>query len=399
MKILAVTDHLQRDANGSEVFAGELCRLLERRHELTVIARAEPQPGFLRSPVIAAGDETARQADDLAAFLRARLRLDDFDLVYNLGGLLFGCQVAHVLGLIGCAAPLVNHFQALLGPYARHEGLDGGAQDAHSALQKAVSRAAVLNVFPSTSELERALRDGYGSPLSSAIVIPNGVAPEALAGVEPDASLLPASRPPLVLATAGRFSDYVKGADLVYRAFAELHRDRQDVFLLAIGNSRRFSEILHRLPAGSWRVCDWLPRPRLLAALAAADAVVLPSRYEPFGMIAVEAMMLGLPVVATAVGGLRETVSHGETGLLCNLEEGSLGLYRALAELAAGRDAARAMGRAGRERAVALYGIEQAAGRVDQALRLAALDARARPVRELLADFLPGAPGAGTGLA
>jgi glycosyltransferase involved in cell wall biosynthesis len=116
--------------------------------------------------------------------------------------------------------------------------------------------------------------------------------------------------------------------------------------------------------------------------------VVLPSRYEPFGMIAVEAMMLGLPVVATAVGGLRETVSHRETGLLCNLEEGSLGLYLALAELAADREAARAMGRAGHERAAALYSIEQVAGRVDQALRLAALDARVRPVRELLTDFL-----------
>lgn len=391
MKILVVTDHLQRDANGSEVFAGELCRLLERRHELTVVARGEPRPGLLDSPVIAAGDEVARQADDLAAFLRARLRLDDFDLVYNLGGLLFGCQVAHVLGLIGCVAPLVNHFQALLGSYARHEGLDGGVQEANAALQKSVSRAAVLNVFPSLSELERALREGYGSPLSSALVIPNGVSPEAFRNLEPDTSLLPEPRPALVLATAGRFSDYVKGADLVYRAFAELRRDRDDVFLLSIGNSRRFSEILKNLPAGSWRLSDWLPRERFLSALAAADAVVLPSRYEPFGMIAVEAMRLGRPVVATAVGGLRETVSHRETGLLCNLEEGSLGLYRALAELAADPESARALGRAGRERAAALYGIEPVAGRVDQALRLAALDARARPVRELLADFL--APG------
>lgn len=394
MKILVVTDHLQRDANGSEVFAGELCRLLERRHELTVVARGEPRPGGLlrlRSPVIAAGDEVARQADDLAAFLRGRLRLDDFDLLYNLGGLLFGCQVAHVLGLIGCAAPLVNHFQALLGSYARHEGLDRGTQEANAALQKSVSRAAVLNVFPSLSELERALREGYGSPIAGALVIPNGVAPEAFRAVEPETTLLPEPRPALVLATAGRFSDYVKGADLVYRAFAELHRDRRDVFLLSVGNSRRFSEILEGLPAGSWRLSDWLPRERFLAALAAADAVVLPSRYEPFGMIAVEAMMLGRPVVATAVGGLRETVSHRETGLLCNLEEGSLGLYQALAELAADAEAARALGRAGRERATTLYGIEQVAGRVDQALRLAALDARARPVRDLLADFL--APG------
>ena len=53
----------------------------------------------------------------------------------------------------------------------------------------------------------------------------------------------------------------------------------------------------------------------LRAALAAADAVVLPSRYEPFGIVALEAAAAKAPLVASTAGGLGEVVVHGETGL------------------------------------------------------------------------------------
>lgn len=46
-----------------------------------------------------------------------------------------------------------------------------------------------------------------------------------------------------------------------------------------------------------------------------ADAAVFPSRYEPFGIVALEAMAAGAPCVVSDVGGLREIVRHGETGL------------------------------------------------------------------------------------
>ncbi|MEU4739985.1 glycosyltransferase family 4 protein [Actinosynnema sp. NPDC023658] len=53
----------------------------------------------------------------------------------------------------------------------------------------------------------------------------------------------------------------------------------------------------------------------LAAALAAADAVVLPSRYEPFGIVALEAAAAGTPLVASTAGGLGEVVLDGVTGL------------------------------------------------------------------------------------
>src|SRR5439155_1314092 len=48
----------------------------------------------------------------------------------------------------------------------------------------------------------------------------------------------------------------------------------------------------------------------------AADVCVVPSYYESFGLVAVEAMACGVPVIASRVGGLRETVQDGQTGYL-----------------------------------------------------------------------------------
>jgi D-inositol-3-phosphate glycosyltransferase len=58
------------------------------------------------------------------------------------------------------------------------------------------------------------------------------------------------------------------------------------------------------------------PQERLRAWYVAADATVLPSHYESFGMVAMEAMACGIPVVASRVGGLQTTVRDGVTGLL-----------------------------------------------------------------------------------
>ncbi|MCO1660218.1 glycosyltransferase family 4 protein [Pseudonocardia humida] len=59
----------------------------------------------------------------------------------------------------------------------------------------------------------------------------------------------------------------------------------------------------------------YLPDAELAAAVAAADAVVLPSRYEPFGIVALEAAAAGAPLVASSAGGLGEVVREGETGV------------------------------------------------------------------------------------
>jgi glycosyltransferase involved in cell wall biosynthesis len=86
--------------------------------------------------------------------------------------------------------------------------------------------------------------------------------------------------------------------------------------------------------------------------LAAADVVAVPSRNEGMGRVIVEAMALGLPVVATAVGGIPDVVTDGECGRLVEPED-SGALAAALIEL--GRDPAlrRKLGEAASARAEA----------------------------------------------
>ncbi|WP_084102670.1 glycogen synthase [Demequina sp. NBRC 110051] len=107
-----------------------------------------------------------------------------------------------------------------------------------------------------------------------------------------------------------------------------------------------------------------LPRPELVAVLDACSAFVCPSVYEPLGIVNLEAMAVGLPVVATATGGIPEVVVHGETGILVPIDQVDDGtgtpkdpdafvadLGAALADAVSDLDRAREWGAAGRARA------------------------------------------------
>ena len=88
--------------------------------------------------------------------------------------------------------------------------------------------------------------------------------------------------------------------------------------------------------------------------LAAADIFTLPSHFEGLPMSVIEAMLTGLPVVATAIRGPREQVADGETGLLVP-PRAIAPLAAALSRLVADPALRARMGAAGRARATALY--------------------------------------------
>jgi len=109
---------------------------------------------------------------------------------------------------------------------------------------------------------------------------------------------------------------------------------------------------------------EMLPKRDVIQLLSHATVFACPSIYEPLGIVNLEAMACGTAVVASATGGIVEVVDDGVTGILVplDIEHGSLeprdpdGFARGLADglnaLVRDPDRARAMGRAGRERAV-----------------------------------------------
>jgi spore coat protein SA len=90
-------------------------------------------------------------------------------------------------------------------------------------------------------------------------------------------------------------------------------------------------------------------RPDAERVIAAADVVVCPSHFESYGMVHVEAMSSGRPVVSTRRGGPSETIADGETGYLVDAGDAP-GLARHVVALLRDAELRRRMGAAGRAR-------------------------------------------------
>ncbi|KUO16094.1 glycogen synthase [Streptomyces dysideae] len=123
---------------------------------------------------------------------------------------------------------------------------------------------------------------------------------------------------------------------------------------------------LSRVREGVHWIPQMLPRPEVIQLLTHAAVFVCPSVYEPLGIVNLEAMACGTPVVASRVGGIPEVVDDGRTGLLVPLgddDDFEAGLAQALDSVVGDPEAARRMGEAGRERAVGEFGWDAVARR------------------------------------
>jgi len=163
----------------------------------------------------------------------------------------------------------------------------------------------------------------YGAPADQIAVIPCGV---DLALFRPHPKGIARARLGLgqkrVLVFVGRMQP-LKGADLLLEALALLGA-RHDYHLLVIGGSIDQDPELGRLRAlavalgiaGRVSFLGAQPQQRLPLYYSAADLCVVPSHYESFGLVAMEALACGTPVIASRVGGLPTVIRDGENGLL-----------------------------------------------------------------------------------
>ena len=179
-------------------------------------------------------------------------------------------------------------------------------------------------------------------------------------GIDPD-------RPTIVF--VGRITRQ-KGLPHLLRACEQLPADVQVILCAGAPDTPEIKAEVEGLVArlrekrtGVVWIEEMLPRPELIAVLAASDVFVCPSVYEPLGIVNLEAMAVGLPVVGSATGGIPDVIVDGETGLLVPIEQVQDGtgtpidparfeadLAERLTTLVTDTEAARTMGQAARRR-------------------------------------------------
>lgn len=150
-----------------------------------------------------------------------------------------------------------------------------------------------------------------------------------------------------------------KGAAELLRAFAEVRRSHPHVRLLIVGREVEtgYEAELQRLAAGlgvSDAVVFTGQRSDVPSLMAAADIFAMPSQFEPFGLVYLEAMAMELPVVALDNGGTPEVVEDGVVGLLSAAGHQD-SLIANISRLVIDPTLRRDMGRRGRTRAATAF--------------------------------------------
>lgn len=152
-----------------------------------------------------------------------------------------------------------------------------------------------------------------------------------------------------------------KGIDILLEAFTLLIRSGEKAHLLLVGSGpdeKKLKDIVQADELNSsvtfYGEAEWERAMQLMSLL---DIVVIPSRFEGFGLTAAEAMAAGKPVVASDTSGLKEVVINDETGILFPVDEAQA-LKIALERLIREPNLRERLGNAGRERVISNFSLE-----------------------------------------
>ncbi len=225
-------------------------------------------------------------------------------------------EIKHALGI-----PFVSTFHTL----ARVKAEGGDAEPVWRDRAEAELINCADAICVSCAQEETQFRRLYGNPRGQIEIVAPGVqrayfSPGDQGGARAAIGLDP--KVPIIL-FVGRLQP-LKGPDMAIRALA--HLDSDDARLVIVGGAsgvegagevQRAYDLIDELGLND-RVDIVEPQPHHLLSTyyRAADLVIVPSRSESFGLVALEAASCGIPVVASAVGGLLSLVDHGDTGLL-----------------------------------------------------------------------------------
>ena len=369
--------------------------LVAAGHEVTVVTRTGPEAdgrAAAADEVTADGVRVVRVPEDpplvpfqdlLAwtmafnhALTRGALRLEGpFDVVHAHDWL-----VAHTAAAMKehFGAPLVATIHAT--EAGRHQGwLPAPLNQAIHSVEWWLTYEA-RRVITCSTAMRWEVTTLFDLPAAGVDVVPNGIdcadwKPSAKAVATARAAM--AADGPVVL-FSGRL-EYEKGIRTLLQAVPRLRRRHPGLRVVIAGTGtqeQQLKDLAKELRLGrSVTFLGHLAGDDIAAYVAAADVSVVPSLYEPFGLVALEAMAVATPVVAAATGGLREIVTDGVTGLTFPPEDAA-GLADAVTRLLRDDLLARRCTSRARERVAADYSWSAVARRTGEVYERAVREER-----------------------
>jgi glycosyltransferase involved in cell wall biosynthesis len=266
-------------------------------------------------------DEAAKHMPEFAAALAHRWRSKPPDVVHAFS---WTSGLAALAAVRGTDVPVVQTFVSLGCAERRHEGSQP-VSATRLRLEPAIART--VNAVLAGSADEAAELARMGVPKAAVRVVPAGVDTESFS---PDGKAAARGRKARLVAVAAPGQE--RGLAAVIGALAQV---REAELVIAgdvrpedgIRNARRHRPRTSELPdlagliasagvRGRITSAGPLTQTKLAALLRSADVLVSASAYEPSGLAAIQAMACGTPAIVSAVGGQRDAVIHGTTGLL-----------------------------------------------------------------------------------
>lgn len=322
------------DSGGMNVYVRELISafarlgrestVFVRRTDLTTPEVVDVEPGFRVVHVTAGALNLSKEelpevvdqfADQVAKWIRQHGDFDGLLANYWLSGLA-GHRLKHELDL-----PLTTVFHTL----ARVKAETGDIEPQRRMdAETTVARCSDI-ILANSEEEAHQLVDLYGADISRIEIVPPGVDHSLFSpGDQQEARNAIGLNGDPVLLFVGRIQP-LKGVEVAIKTLANLKKYPNARLIIVGGSSGPEGpsteetiwslvnqlELVDRVifipPQAHHDLCMWY---------RSADVLIMPSRSESFGLVALEAAACGIPVVASDVGGLRTLVDHGQTGFL-----------------------------------------------------------------------------------